>query len=83
MRKMEETKRKPRTVTVRLKVKPKKGWTFQNFLDMHSTMTTKKVKVIEDGIVEISYTAIGAAKEDVMKAYKVRDKWKHFNVSID
>lgn len=84
MRKMEETKeRKPRTAKVRLRVKPDEGWTFQNFIDLHRSMPTKKIEVIEDGVVEISYTAVGAAKEDILKAYKVRDKWSMFNVTVD
>ena len=72
---------------IRLKVEAMPGWTFQNFVDMHTSMTKRKLKVItngeKEGIVEISYTAIGASKEDLMRPYRVRDKWQKFYVSVD
>jgi len=46
---------------------------------MHQDMPSRTVTIVSrgtlNGVVSVSYTAKGAAKEDIMRPYLTRPKW--------
>lgn len=75
-----------KTASIKLEVKTRTpGWTFQQFIDSHSSMPKKWLTDIDEltpnhGFVTVNYRAIGSSKEDVMRAYTSREKWQRWYV---